>query len=467
MALTKVSYSMINGAVVNALDFGADATGTNDSTAALQAALDHCGTTLQTLFLPAGTYKVDNTLTWPSSGGSCAAFQLIGESASVISGSVSDATIINFNNADDNLFDLSGGNFIGAIKNISIYGVPVKNTNVALYSTNLKSAVLENISISNFNYGIHINAGDAYYSIIKNLHIKDCTRGIFAYQCGFNGTTIDASRFDSNGYGIYTTYSGFPLTVRGCWFESNTTAGISASNPTLITIDACYFEENGSYDFYIAAEAFYKAVVNITNSTFESRASAGYSALINGAYYVNLVGNRFLAYDASENVRIINTYGGGMPYGIASGNEFTAALTTPMTATGTVNMLILDDKMASTITKADITAQKFKRSIAGGTCGIDIVEGDGNYVRLASGGGTGDFTVRPNGSIKMTVSVNGNISGTQGTTGMTNGFFYIPSATGAPSGVPTAVTGTVPMYYDSTNNHFYIYNGAWKKVALT
>ena len=41
MALTKVSYSMIAGAEVNVLDFGADPTGVADSTAAIQAAIDY------------------------------------------------------------------------------------------------------------------------------------------------------------------------------------------------------------------------------------------------------------------------------------------------------------------------------------------------------------------------------------------------------------------------------------------
>jgi hypothetical protein len=50
-------------------------------------------------------------------------------------------------------------------------------------------------------------------------------------------------------------------------------------------------------------------------------------------------------------------------------------------------------------------------------------------------------------------------------TNATDGFLYIPTCAGVPSGTPTSVTGLVPMVYDSTNNNFYIYNGAWKKTT--
>jgi hypothetical protein len=98
------------------------------------------------------------------------------------------------------------------------------------------------------------------------------------------------------------------------------------------------------------------------------------------------------------------------------------------------------------------------------------------YIETANTSGTaGDLVAytRPNGSAatvvpteRMRITNAGDIYGTAGTTAMTTGFFYIPSAAGAPSGVPTAIAGHVPMYYDTTNNFFYVYNGAWKKILL-
>lgn len=43
----------------------------------------------------------------------------------------------------------------------------------------------------------------------------------------------------------------------------------------------------------------------------------------------------------------------------------------------------------------------------------------------------------------------------------TDGFLYIPTCAGAPTGVPTTQTGTVALIFDTTNNRLYIYDGAW------
>lgn len=59
------------------------------------------------------------------------------------------------------------------------------------------------------------------------------------------------------------------------------------------------------------------------------------------------------------------------------------------------------------------------------------------------------------------------ISMAAGSTGMTTGFNHISAAAGTPTGAPTNPSGNVPMYYDTTNNKLYVYNGGWKSVTLS
>jgi hypothetical protein len=48
----------------------------------------------------------------------------------------------------------------------------------------------------------------------------------------------------------------------------------------------------------------------------------------------------------------------------------------------------------------------------------------------------------------------------------TDGFLYVAACAGAPTGVPTAVTGRVPIIVDSTNNKLYFYSGgAWRDAG--
>jgi hypothetical protein len=66
MSLTKVSYSMINGAAVNVLDYGADSTGTNSASAALQSAIDSFSGNAGVVYFPNGSYKLTVNVTLPS-----------------------------------------------------------------------------------------------------------------------------------------------------------------------------------------------------------------------------------------------------------------------------------------------------------------------------------------------------------------------------------------------------------------
>lgn len=45
----------------------------------------------------------------------------------------------------------------------------------------------------------------------------------------------------------------------------------------------------------------------------------------------------------------------------------------------------------------------------------------------------------------------------------TDGFLYIPTCAGAPTGTPTTFAGRIPMIYDTTNDQFWFYRGGWKQ----
>jgi len=48
-------------------------------------------------------------------------------------------------------------------------------------------------------------------------------------------------------------------------------------------------------------------------------------------------------------------------------------------------------------------------------------------------------------------------------TNASDGFLYIPTCAGTPTGTPTGFTGRVALVYDTTNHQFWIYDGGWKQ----
>lgn len=78
----------------------------------------------------------------------------------------------------------------------------------------------------------------------------------------------------------------------------------------------------------------------------------------------------------------------------------------------------------------------------------------------------------PNGSVtradQLTVDGGGNIilGAAALATNATDGFLFIPTCAGPPTGVPSVYTDRVPIVFDSVNKFLYVYLGAWKKSTV-
>lgn len=87
----------------------------------------------------------------------------------------------------------------------------------------------------------------------------------------------------------------------------------------------------------------------------------------------------------------------------------------------------------------------------------------GEYRLAVVNGGS----VQAEGSEFFRVSGTGSIVAGGGAiaTNATDGFLYVPTCAGTPTGTPTAKTGYAPIVINTTNNKLYFYSGAWRDAG--
>jgi hypothetical protein len=93
--------------------------------------------------------------------------------------------------------------------------------------------------------------------------------------------------------------------------------------------------------------------------------------------------------------------------------------------------------------------------------GLQVFSGDN--IRFGTRTSLGVFTERA-----RITSVGSFVAGAQAAlaTTATDGFLYVPTCAGVPTGTPTAVTGMAPIVVDTTNNRWYFYSGgAWRNAG--
>lgn len=137
MSLTKVSFSMIEGAPFNVLDYGADPTGSADSTAAILLAVADGGSNCA-IYFPTGTYKVTSEI-------------LISNDRVHIYGDGQYATTIMFApTANSTLFKFQQGNTTinqGSVRNLAIRSDDNVYVKFALHFIDISNYSVSNVAI--------------------------------------------------------------------------------------------------------------------------------------------------------------------------------------------------------------------------------------------------------------------------------------------------------------------------------
>ena len=250
MSLTKVSYSMISGALVNVLDFGADPTGTNPSHVAIQAAIDSLGVTGGTVFFPKGNYKITTALTVSTD-----AVTLQGTGTAVGNAGVSilGASVITCVGVDCINITTTINNF--TLDGLYIVSAGTGVSALSINGGNVNNLLMRNVYVQGMAYALYFDAT----SILVHAQIEFCqfsynTINHVLYVGGANVSSVLflSCRFEPAGYGFSLFQNSTTSIALGeqrfinCVFEScNAAYAVNCGNnaPGMLFL-SCHFENN-------------------------------------------------------------------------------------------------------------------------------------------------------------------------------------------------------------------------------
>jgi hypothetical protein len=269
MALTKVSFSMIDGAFTNVLDFGAAGNGVADDTSPIQAAIDTVfAAGGGTVYFPAGTYLVTSlSLNW---GASTTSMKFVGESQN-------STEIRKTGAATSSVFILSAAASDGTYSEFADMNV-VGSASASCFTTiNLARNVWRNVSFSNGDIGVE-NRG----SLINSFYDCNFLRNVIGYRARKNagiypnlvniygGCARGNSQWgfdigDTNGlnmYGVDIETNGTPGGTGGGFITRSTCD--DETGYSLINFNGVWFE--GNYGTSIFSEACAGLTFSVTDT---------------------------------------------------------------------------------------------------------------------------------------------------------------------------------------------------------
>ena len=269
MSLTKVTFSMIDGAPLNVFDFGAVGDGVADDTIALQTAITYAfNNKVGTVFVPQGTYNISKPLyLWGSDNYIRSGVQLVGSGI--------DSTVIKkTNNATPG--DGSWNAAIDAVIILSPY--PANTTGVQIPSGNYNPAIIDMTIQGNSGtpntYGVYTKDdfgqvkmerlcilgtdtcfrtdANMWLSSFRNISLHPVTNGFWMNKSGTSIDLTDVYVLGGSGVGfnlqaLYSTanaiavegFTGTPVIIR---FSNWTINGLgiecaAATGPAVLVLN--------------------------------------------------------------------------------------------------------------------------------------------------------------------------------------------------------------------------------------
>jgi hypothetical protein len=189
MALTKVSFSMIQGAMANVLDYGADPTGATNSATAINAAIAD----KRFVYFPAGTYLVNSPIdlkSYPAAGLYGVAYQQV----TIRAGAAMTGLIDLYDTTDT----------YEGISEYPIQNIKLDGNNLATYGIHVRYRHLvnvQNVYIDNCTTAVW--AADAWICSYTNLRSHTNTNGIHLEGANHNTVFNNCHIFSSSGIPLY------------------------------------------------------------------------------------------------------------------------------------------------------------------------------------------------------------------------------------------------------------------------
>jgi hypothetical protein len=184
--------------IVSVKDFGAVGDGVTDDTAAIQAAITKCQTNLESLFFPAGVYKITSTITLAGPGNK--GISLIGDQGSAQQGSTRPAVTLRWFGGAAPMFNVQGTFY-------QFHGMAVDNFGSATDFLYVTHALHMRLDMMSFDVGsgatrfsrsiIRCDGPWMGYSIFSNCYIISPAPKFLDYDGGGTSSGVTPIKFDN------------------------------------------------------------------------------------------------------------------------------------------------------------------------------------------------------------------------------------------------------------------------------